>query len=292
MELTKYVKPYRVTCDKFQFDDVDPGDTLDLDIGKAEAKELLSKSVEMLSVLHEKLYAQDQWGVLVIFQGMDAAGKDSAIKHVMSGVNPQGCSVHCFKAPTVDELAHDFMWRAAIRAPARGEIGIFDRSYYEEVLVARVHPEILQSQKLPRALITKKIWDERLQDIRAYEHYLTRNGIVLLKFFLHVSKEEQKKRFLSRLNKQDKHWKFAMLDIKERRYWDDYMYVYQEAIRATSTEEAPWHVVPADNKWFTRLVVAATIIDRLQKLEVELPKTGEATEEEMAVARAALLHDE
>jgi PPK2 family polyphosphate:nucleotide phosphotransferase len=251
---------------------------------------LLSKSVEMLSVLHEKLYAQDQWGVLVIFQGMDAAGKDSAIKHVMSGVNPQGCSVHCFKAPTVDELAHDFMWRAAIRAPARGEIGIFDRSYYEEVLVARVHPEILQSQKLPRALITKKIWDERLQDIRAYEHYLTRNGIVLLKFFLHVSKEEQ--RFLSRLNKQDKRWKFAMLDIKERRYWDDYMYVYQEAIRATSTEEAPWHVVPADNKWFTRLVVAATIIDRLQKLEVELPKTGEATEEEMAVARAALLHDE
>jgi PPK2 family polyphosphate:nucleotide phosphotransferase len=244
--------------------------------------------VKRLSDLQERLYAQDQWAVLIVLQGMDAAGKDSIIAHVMSGVNPQGCDVHSFKAPSAEELGHDFLWRTTTRLPARGRIGIFNRSYYEDVLAVRVHPELLERQQLPRTLTGKHIWEERFQDIRAFERHLARSGTVVLKFFLHVSKEEQRRRFLDRLDEPAKRWKFSMNDVNERKRWHDYMAAYQDMIRATSRPGAPWYVVPADHKWFTRLVVAAAVIEALEGLDLAYPKVGAATLKEMRKVRAAL----
>ena len=244
--------------------------------------------VEALAELQDKLYAQDRWAVLLIFQAMDAAGKDGAIKHVMSGVNPQGCQVYSFKAPSAEDLDHDYLWRCMKCLPERGRIGIFNRSYYEETLVVRVHPEFLEKQKLPPELVTKDIWKERFEDIRSFERYLTRNGVVIRKFFLHVSKKEQKKRFLERLENPEKNWKFSANDVKERGFWDDYMEAYEDMIRNTATKEAPWYVVPADNKWFTRVVVAAAVIDALDSLDLQYPKVeqGEAEGARGGQARA------
>ena len=252
---------------------------------------MLAQGVEWLAEEQDKLYAQDRWSVLLVFQAMDAAGKDGTIKHVMSGVNPQGCQVYSFKAPSPEELDHDFLWRTTRCLPERGRIGIFNRSYYEEVLVVRVHEAILARQKLPPELVTKRIWDERLEDIAAFERYLARNGTVILKFFLHVSRKEQKERFMERLEQPEKNWKFAAADVHERRYWDDYMEAYEDAIRATAAKHAPWYVVPADNKWFTRMVVAAAIVEALEKLDLEYPKIDAATKKELAAARAALLKE-
>ena len=286
----KFAKPFRVTDDSFRLKDIDPGDTLDLTAeDKPRAKEALAMGVSVLAELQNMLYAQDQWAVLLIFQAMDAAGKDSAIKHVMSGVNPQGCEVYSFKAPSEEELDHDFMWRCVRRLPERGRIGIFNRSYYEETLVVRVHREFLEKQKLPPEVVTKHIWEERFQDIRHIERYLTRNGVVIRKFFLHVSKEEQKKRFLERIEEPEKHWKFSANDIKEREYWDDYMKAYEDTIQNTATKQAPWHVVPADNKWFTRVVVAAAVIEALSSLDLHYPKVTREKLKELAAAKKALL---
>jgi PPK2 family polyphosphate:nucleotide phosphotransferase len=290
MSLTKFAKKYRVDDpDKFRIEEWDPSDTGKLAIDKKEAKDLLTEGIERLSDLQEKLYAQDRWAMLLIFQAMDAAGKDSVIEHVMKGVNPQGCEVHSFKQPNQEELDHDFMWRTSRRLPERGRIGIFNRSYYEEVLVARVHPEILEKQKMPKKLVTKDIWKERFKDIRAFERYLARNGTVILKFFLHVSKEQQKRRFLERIDNPAKNWKFSMGDVEERKLWDNYMTAYEDLIRNTSRPEAPWFVVPADNKWFTRLVVAAEIVNALGSLNLKFPSvTGEARRE-LAKARKILM---
>jgi len=234
------------------------------------------------------LYAQDSWSVLLVFQAMDAAGKDGTIKHVLSGVNPQGCDVFSFKQPSQEELSHDFLWRYAVKAPQRGRIGIFNRSYYEEVLVVRVHQELLKAQKLPPKLIGKGIWDERLADIARFEDYLTRQGVVVLKFYLNLSRKEQKKRFMERLDKPQKNWKFSASDVRERRYWDDYMRAYDEAIRATASKDSPWFVVPADNKWFTRLVVAAAIVEAVEKLDLQYPKVTPDQKKDLAAARAEL----
>ncbi len=282
---------FRVTKGKkFRLRDVDPDDTLHLkDDDKSRAKEALIMGVEALADLQEKLYAQDRWAVLLIFQAMDAAGKDGAIKHVMSGVNPQGCQVYSFKAPTSDDLDHDYLWRCMKCLPNRGQIGIFNRSYYEETLVVRVHPEYLAAQKLPERLVTKRIWDERFRDIRNFESYLARNGIAVCKFFLHVSKKEQKRRFLERLETPEKNWKFSSADLKERGHWDEYMKAYEDMIRNTATPESPWHVVPADNKWFTRLVVAAAVIEKLASLNLQFPEVDKAKLKELAAARTALL---
>jgi len=282
--------PFRVTNgQKFRLANYDPGDTLEFDQeDKPRAKAALAEGVQLLAALQDKLYAQDQWSVLLIFQAMDAAGKDGAIKHVMSGVNPQGCEVHSFKAPTSEELDHDYLWRCSKRVPERGRIGIFNRSYYEETLIARVHPEILQKQKIPRSLITKNIWKERFEDIRAFERYLSRNGVLVRKFFLNVSKEEQKKRFLDRLDTPEKNWKFSASDVSERGYWNDYQRAYEDTIRHTATKESPWYVVPADNKWFTRVVVAAAVIDALDSLHLAYPEVSAAQRQELAAARAAL----
>jgi len=290
MSLAKFAKKYRVDDpDKFRIDEWDSADTGKLDIEKKEAKDLLAEGVERLSDLQERLYAQDRWAMLLIFQAMDAAGKDSVIEHVMKGVNPQGCEVHSFKQPSQEELDHDFMWRTNRRLPERGKIGIFNRSYYEEVLVVRVHPGLLAKEKMPAKLVTKDIWKERFKDIRAFERYLARNGIVILKFFLHVSKEEQKRRFLERIDNPAKNWKFAMGDVEERKLWDDYMAAYEDMIRNTSRPEAPWFVVPADNKWFTRLVVAAEVVEALDDLNLKFPSvTGEARGE-LAKARKILM---
>jgi len=287
----KFSKPYRVTNGKkFRLKDVDPRDTGELkSADKPRAKEALANGVQALAELQEMLYAQDRWSVLLIFQAMDAAGKDGTIKHVMSGINPQGCQVSSFKAPTSEDLDHDYLWRCMKQLPERGRIGIFNRSYYEETLVVRVHPEFLAGQKLPPELVTKKIWDERFQDIRAFERYLARNGTIVRKFFLHVSKEEQQKRFLERLDQPEKHWKFSANDAKERGFWDDYMKAYEETIRETATEESPWYVVPADNKWFTRVTVAAAVIDALSSLKLHYPKVTAAQRQELAEARKALL---
>ena len=284
-------KPYRVTNGKkFRLKDIDPGDTGELKSqDKPRAKEALADGVEALAELQDKLYAQDRWSVLLIFQAMDAAGKDGTIKHVMSGVNPQGCQVFSFKAPTSEDLDHDFLWRCQKSLPERGRIGIFNRSYYEETLVVRVHPEFLASQKLPSACVTKHIWDERFQDIRAFERYLHRNGTIVRKFFLHVSNEEQQRRFLSRLDEPDKNWKFSPNDAKERRFWDEYMHAYEETIRGTATDDSPWYVVPADNKWFTRVVVAAAVIDALASLELEYPTVDGAKRKELERTRRELL---
>lgn len=287
----KFAKPFRVNDGKdFKLKYIDPADTLDLKSeDKPKAQEALKNGIELLAELQDKLYAQDRWSVLLIFQAMDAAGKDGAIKHVMSGINPQGCQVFSFKAPTSEDLDHDFMWRCLKRLPERGRIGIFNRSYYEETLVVRVHEEILNKQKLPEKLVTKHIWDERFQDFRNFEKYLTRNGTIVRKFFLHVSNEEQKKRFLERIDHPEKNWKFSSADVKERGHWDEYMKAYEDMIRNTATKDSPWYVVPADNKWFTRLVVAAAVIDSLASLDLEYPEVGEEKLKELAEAKILLL---
>ncbi len=286
-----FAKPFRVTGGSdFRLKDVDPGDTLGIGSeDKSRAKEALATGVEALAQLQDMLYAQDRWAVLLIFQGMDAAGKDGTIKHVMSGVNPQGCQVYSFKTPSSEELDHDFLWRCMKYAPERGRIGIFNRSYYEETLVVRVHPEFLEKQTLPPELVTKDIWKERFHDIRSFERYLTRNGVVIRKFFLHVSKREQKRRFLERLENPEKNWKFSANDIKERAYWGDYMTAYEDVIRYTSTPAAPWYVVPADNKWFTRIVVAAAVIETLDALKLHYPKVSKEKLKELAAARQVLI---
>ncbi len=272
---------------KFYLSQRDPTDTAGFSLEGQEARQMLGRGVELLD-LQSKLYAQDRWGILLVFQAMDAAGKDGTIKHVMSGVNPQGVQVTSFKTPSSEELDHDFLWRTMKCVPERGRIGIFNRSYYEEVLVVRVHPEFLEAQKLPPELVTRKIWRERYEDINAFERYLSRNGYRILKFFLNVSKEEQKKRFLERLDLPDKNWKFSINDVKERGFWDDYMTAYEDMIRATSTAWAPWHVVPADNKWFTRLAVAITLIRALETLHLAYPKADKAKRAELAKVRKAL----
>ncbi|SRR5579872_5170666 len=285
---SKLSKPYRIDDgSKFRLKDFDSGDISHIH-SKDHAKKLLSQGVQAMAALQDKLYAQGCWSILLIFQAMDAAGKDGAIKHVMSGVNPQGCQVYSFKAPSSEELNHDFMWRTSQRIPERGRIGIFNRSYYEEVLVVRVHPEILNGERMPPSLVTKDIWKERYGDINGFENYLGRNGIVVRKFFLNLSKKEQKRRFLERLDEPEKNWKYSAADIREREHWDDYMKAYEEMIQHTSTKEAPWYVVPADNKWFTRLVVAAAIVETMEGLKLAYPKVEGAKRKELLAARASL----
>ena len=285
----RIVNRYRVGAgSRFRLEDWDPANTGGLHMTKDEARALLAKGVEGLLGLQDKLAAQDRWALLLVFQGMDAAGKDGTIKHVLSGVNPQGVQVHSFKEPSAEELDHDFLWRASRRLPARGEIGIFNRSHYEEVLVVRVHPEILDSQKLARELVTKRIWEERYDDINAFERHLARNGTVIRKFFLNVSREEQKKRLLARLDDPDKNWKFSAADARERGRWKDYARAYEEMIAATSTKWAPWYAVPADNKWFTRLVVADVIIQTLEDLDLAYPKLDKKKRRELARVRKAI----
>ncbi|MBE2205322.1 MAG: polyphosphate kinase 2 family protein [Chthoniobacterales bacterium] len=287
----KFCKPYRVTDGKgFRLKNVDPDDTQGLKSDdKSRAKDLLQFGVAALAELQSKLYAQDRWSVLLVFQAMDAAGKDGTIKHVMSGVNPQGCQVTSFKGPSSEELDHDYLWRCKKHLPERGRIGIFNRSYYEETLAVRVHPEFLAAQKLPERCVTKHIWDERFQDIRAFERYLSRNGTIVLKFFLHVSKEEQKKRFIERIELPEKNWKFSSADLKMRGFWDKYQAAYEETIRETATKSSPWYVVPANNKWFTRLVVAAAVIEALDSLDLHYPNVDDAKLAELAAAKDALL---
>ena len=284
-------KPYRIEDgDKFRLKDFHPGDTSQTN-SKKHAEAELQRGVDRLRELQDKLYAQDQWGLLIIFQGMDGAGKDSAINHVMSGVNPQGCEVFAFKQPSMEELNHDFLWRTTTRLAARGQIGIFNRSYYEEVLVTRVHKELLEREHLPQSLVTKNIWKERFEDINAHELHLARNGIVIRKFYLNLSKKEQRRRFLKRLEQPQKNWKFSASDIAERAFWNDYMKAYEDAIRHTATPHAPWYVVPADNKWYTRIVVAAAVEHALEKLHLSYPKVDAAKRKELEAAREALLHE-
>ena len=283
-----FAKRYKISNGKkFRLKDFDPGDHGKLE-SKEEAGKYLRRGVQRLAELQDKLYAQDRWGVLLIFQAMDAAGKDGTIKHVMSGVNPQGCQVYSFKAPSPEELDHDFLWRTSKCIPERGRIGIFNRSYYEEVLVVRIHPQFLAGQKLPARLVTKDIWKERFADIRSFEKYLSRNGIIVRKFFLNVSRKEQKKRFLSRLDEPDKNWKFSANDAKEREHWDEYMDAYEELIRSTATRDSPWYVVPANNKWFTRLVVAAAVVDALEDLDLHYPRVDAAQKKQLELARQLL----
>jgi PPK2 family polyphosphate:nucleotide phosphotransferase len=272
----KFLERFRVDDGQgFRLKRVDPGDTAGLDMEKGEAKTLLERGTEFLAAQQEKLYADDRHSLLLIFQAMDAAGKDSTIKHVMSGVNPQGCQVTAFKHPSAEALDHDFLWRHQSALPERGRIGIHNRSWYEEVLVVRIHPPILAAQKLPPARIGKKIWDQRLADIANYERYLSNQGTVVLKFFLHLSKEEQRKRFLARIDEPEKNWKFSMSDIKERGHWDAYQEAYEQAIRATAAPHAPWYVIPADNKWFTRLAVCAAVVAALEDLDLKFPVLSE-----------------
>ena len=288
MKRSELIKRYRVAEDKdFRLADVKPADTWKIK-SKDHAQEWLEQGVARLSELQEKLYAQNQLAVLLIFQAMDAAGKDGTIKHVLSGVNPQGCDVVSFKGPSAEELNHDFLWRTTKRLPERGRIGIFNRSYYEEALVVRVHPELLSGQKLPPSLVTKNIWRERFEDINAFERHLTRNGVIVRKFFLHLSKQEQKKRLLSRLDLPEKNWKFSLADVQERQKWGAYMRAYEEVIRHTATDYSPWYVVPADHKWFTRLVVAAVVVDALESLDLSYPKVSSAKRKELAAIRTAL----
>ena len=289
MPPAEITKRFRVSHGrKFRLADIDPSDTCGIDIEKSEAKALLAKGTKRLAELQERLYAEHQWAVLVLLQGLDAAGKDSVIKHVMSEVNPQGCDVHSFKAPSPLELDHDFLWRASLVLPRRGHIGIFNRSYYEEVLVVRVHPEFLKRQGLPPKLITKNIWQERYEDINAFELRLARNGIAPLKFFLNVSREQQRKRLLERLDDPAKQWKFNAADVGESKLWDQYMQAFEEMVRGTATEAAPWYVVPADHKWFSRIVVAAAIVERLEAIDPKFPKLDEAELRDIAALRAAL----
>lgn len=290
-ESERLVEPYRIMKgEKFRLKDHDPADTGDVK-NKEQSQKIIDNRKGLLSNLQEKLYAQDRWALLVVLQGMDAAGKDGVIKHVMSGINPQGCDVHSFKAPGPEEINHDYLWRAHSRVAERGKIGIFNRSYYEEVLVVRVHPTILRAQKLPDPLITKHIWEQRYEDINAFESYLTRNGIGIRKFFLHVSKKEQKKRFLERLEDSKKNWKFSMADVKERGYWKDYQEAYEEMIQSTSTKDAPWYVVPADHKWYTQLIVASAIITALEGLDLSFPDVDKEKRKELEAVRESLLHE-
>ena len=298
MKLKKLIKnareisePYRFAKgEKFRLKDVDPADTGGFSSeDKPRAQEALATGIQALEQLQEMLYAQDCWAVLLIFQGMDAAGKDGTIKHVMSGVNPQGCQVYSFKMPSAEDLQHDYLWRSVKCLPERGHIGIFNRSYYEEVLVVRVHDDLLQKEKLPPGLVTKDIFEDRFDDIRHFERYLTRNGVIILKVFLHISRKEQKKRFLERLENPNKHWKFSVGDVQERERWDDYMEAYEDMIRHTATRHAPWYVVPADNKWFTRVVVGAAITDALASLNLHYPELSPAKLKELAAAKRALL---
>ena len=282
---------YRVRDDKFRLKDVDPADTGSFH-SKEEAKQRQQQGCERMRELQERLYAQDRWSLLLIFQAMDAAGKDSTIEHVMSGVNPQGCQVFSFKAPSNEELDHDFLWRCTNRLPERGRIGVFNRSYYEEVLVVRVHPQFLAAEKLPPSLVTDDIWKERFQDIRGFERYLSRQGTLIRKFFLHVSKKEQKKRFLSRLDEPEKNWKFSAKDVEERAHWQAYQDAYEDMIRHTSTEESPWYVIPADNKWYMRMVVADLIVEALESLDLEFPEVDEAQKADLEKARALLLAED
>ena len=287
--IQKYVDPFRITKGKgFRLKGFDPSDTCGLKLDKGEAVDLLQRGTAWLAEEQDMLYAQNRWSLLLVFQAMDAAGKDSTIKHVVSGVNPQGCQVSSFKQPSSEELNHDFMWRYTRHLPERGRIGIFNRSYYEEVLVVRVHPEILEGQKLPPTLVGKGIWDERLADIAHFEDYVTRQGTKILKFFLHVSRKEQKKRFMDRLDEPEKNWKFSASDVQERKFWSDYMHAFEEAIRATASKHSPWFIVPADNKWFTRLVVAAAIVHAVENLDLAYPNVDAAKEKELVAARAAL----
>jgi PPK2 family polyphosphate:nucleotide phosphotransferase len=273
---------------RFRLSKHDPAECCGLSIDKTEAKTMLAEGLERLSELQQRLYAQDRWAVLIVLQGMDASGKDSLIKHVMSGLNPQGVEVTSFKEPSDDELQHDFLWRVTGRLPERGRIGIFNRSHYEEVLISRVHPEVLARENLPKDIAGKKLWEHRLDDIRRFEHHLARNGTLVLKFFLNVSREEQRKRFLERIDLPDKRWKFAMGDVDERKLWPKYMSAYEDAIRETSRDYAPWYVVPADNKWFTRLVVGAALVEALEALKPDYPRLPAARLKELEKARRAL----
>jgi len=288
-EASRIIEPYCITNGgKFRLRDHDPADTNSVK-NKQAAQSLLEDGIACLSHMQEKLYAQDRWALLLIFQAMDAAGKDGAIKHVMSGVNPQGCEVHAFKSPSIEELNHDYLWRNHKVVPERGKIGIFNRSYYEEVLVVRVHPTFLRAQKLPDRLVTKHIWEERYEDIYAFERYLTRNGIVIRKFFLHATNEDYTTRFLEPAEASKKNWKFSIADVQERSLWKDYQEAYDEAIQQTATKHAPWYIVPADNKWFTRLVVAAAILEALNDLNLAFPDVEKSKRKELAAVRASLL---
>ena len=290
-ECARLAAPYCVAKgEEFWLKDYETSDTGEVK-DKEHSQRIIDKRAGLLNNLQEKLYAQDRWAMLLIFQAMDAAGKDAVIKHVMSGVNPQGCEVHSFKAPSTEELEHDYLWRAHSRVPERGKIGIFNRSYYEEVLVVRVHPSILRDQKLPDPLVTKHIWEQRYEDINAFEQYLARNGVVIRKFFLHVSKKEQKKRFLERLEDAKKNWKFSMADVKERGYWKDYQEAYEEMIQNTATKHAPWYVVPADNKWYTQLIVASAVIAALEELELSFPEADKEKKKELDTVRDSLLRE-
>ena len=290
-ETTRLAERYVVTKgEKFRLKEFDPADTGGMK-SKKHAEKLQEQSSALASQMQEKLYAQDRWALLLIFQGMDAAGKDGAVKHVMSGVNPQGCDVYSFKAPTNEELDHDYLWRTHRVMPERGKIGIFNRSYYEEVLVVRVHPGLLKAEKLPDRLVTKHVWDERYEDINSFERYLTRNGVVIRKFFLHISKKEQKNRFLERLEDSKKNWKFSMADIKERSFWKDYKEAHEEMIQKTATKHAPWYVIPADNKWFARLIVASAIVEALDGLDLTFPDVDKAKKKELEQIRDSLLAD-
>jgi PPK2 family polyphosphate:nucleotide phosphotransferase len=293
MAVSPIVAKYRIEQGgKFRLKDFDPRDTAGLDIDKDEARDMLRDDVKRLAGLQERLYAEDRWSLLVIFQAMDAAGKDSAIEHVMSGINPQGCQVHSFKTPSAQELDHDFLWRTTIALPERGRIGVFNRSYYEEVLVVRVHPEFLKGQRLPEKLVGEKLWEQRFEDIRNFETHMARSGTKILKFFLHVSKDEQRQRFLDRIEEPGKRWKFSMKDVAERALWDQYMHAYEEAIRNTASADAPWFVVPADRKWFTRLVVARAMVEALEALDSKFPKVEGAALAELEKARTALRAEE
>ena len=287
----KFAKPYRVDKGKkFRLKDYDPADTCKLH-SQEHAEELVAKGIARMAELQDMLYAQNRWGLLLLFQAMDAAGKDGVIKHVMSGVNPQGCQVYSFKTPSAEELDHDFLWRNVKCLPERGRIGIFNRSHYEEVLVVRVHPELLANERIPPALVSKNIWQERFEDICAWESYLGRNGFVVRKFFLNVSKKEQKRRFLDRLEQPEKNWKFSISDLHEREHWDDYMHAYEDMIANTATHHAPWFVIPADNKWFTHLAVAAAIVDTLEGLDLSYPKVDPQMRKELEAAKKKLMHD-
>lgn len=291
MKVGKLAHKFRINSGKgFRLKDYDPANTGHWK-SKEHAEETLRERVARTAELQDKLYAQDEWALLLIFQAMDAAGKDGAIKHVMSGVNPQGCEVSAFKTPSFQELQHDFLWRTTLRLPERGHIGIFNRSYYEEVLVVRVHPEALKNEKIPPSLVDKNIWDERFEDIRCFERHMARSGTVIRKFFLHLSKKEQKKRFLERLEEPEKNWKFSASDVRERKFWDDYQDAYEDMIRNTATKNAPWYVVPADNKWFTRLVVSTVIVDTLESLKLEYPKVDSAKRKELQAAKQCLLKE-
>ena len=288
-EASRLAEPFCITKgSKFRLKDFDPAETKGVK-SKKHAEKLLEQSSAIASQMQEKLYAQDRWALLLIFQGMDAAGKDGAIKHVMSGVNPQGCDVHAFKAPSHEELDHDFLWRCHRVLPERGKIGIFNRSYYEEVLIVRVHPTLLENERLPDQLVTKHVWNERYEDINAFERYLARNGTMIRKFFFYISKKEQKKRFLERLEDSKKNWKFSMDDIKERGFWKDYMEAYEEMVQNTATKDAPWYVVPADNKWYTRLIIASAIVEALNELDLKFPDVDKKKKKELDQIRQSLL---